>query len=105
VEPEPPLFGQSQSRSEKKIKKKPLFQSLFSTFFKNFFLLFFNSSVVDPDPHGSVLKLPSGSGSVFEMRIWIQGIKYNKKVENNGCKIQGCGAGAASFLPEPEPPH
>jgi len=46
-------------------------------------------SVVDPDPdtHGSVLKLHPGSGSTFEMWIRIQGIKFNKKVENNSYKI------------------
>jgi len=41
----------------------------------------------DPDLHGSILKLLAGSGSVVKMQVRIQGIKFNKKVGNNGCKI------------------
>ena len=44
------------------------------------------NNVVDQDPHGTVLKLPPRSGSVFKMRIQNQGIKVNKKVETDGCK-------------------
>ena len=45
------------------------------------------TSVVDPDPHGSILKLPPGSGSVVEMRIRIQGIIFYKKVEIVAVKV------------------
>ena len=41
---------------------------------------------MDPDTHGSVLKLTTGSGSVFEMQTRIHGMQFNKAVQNNGCK-------------------